>query len=79
VQRLRNARKTRLSPLADVAGYGASADASISLLRNTGATPVAGNHEFGLLSRLDASIFNPLALVAFAEQRTAISTDDVEW
>ncbi len=72
-------RVDKLLCLGDVVGYGASPDASITMVREVGAETILGNHEQGLLGTLDLFWFNDFAQAAIEWQRSRISEDNLKW
>lgn len=72
-------RVDRLFCLGDVVGYGASPESCIALRRDSGTEAILGNHELGLLGRLEPSWFNAHAQTALEWQRPRISKASMDW
>ena len=65
--------------LGDIVGYGADAKACLDRVRAMNIVVVAGNHDWAVCDRLDASWFNPYALAAIEWTRSQLSDDDIAW
>jgi predicted phosphodiesterase len=65
--------------LGDIVGYNADPAACIRLLRDTGATCIAGNHDRAVTSQITTEGFNPLAARAVEWTRSKLSPEELEW
>ena len=69
----------RVICLGDVVGYGPEPAEALSLVRQTCAACLAGNHDDAVSGRLDAADFIDLAGDAVARHRQALSEADLGW
>jgi predicted phosphodiesterase len=65
--------------LGDIVGYNADPSACIRLLRDTGATCIAGNHDRAVTGQITTEGFNPLAARAVEWTRSNLSPEELEW
>jgi diadenosine tetraphosphatase ApaH/serine/threonine PP2A family protein phosphatase len=72
-------RADALLCLGDVVGYGADPEACIDLVGDRCAAVVAGNHEYGVVDRLDLAWFNPYARAAAEWTRDRLGPDARAW
>ncbi|MDP6849622.1 MAG: metallophosphoesterase [Planctomycetota bacterium] len=63
----------------DVVGYGPRPGDAIDILVDRGVKCVAGNHDWALLGKIDASYFNPYALAALQWTRKKLKKHHLEW
>jgi predicted phosphodiesterase len=64
----------------DIVGYGADPKKCIELLKSLNpVAAVAGNHEWGVLEKMDASYFNELAKNAILWTRKMLDSDEIEY
>lgn len=66
----------RLWCLGDLVGYGPQPDECISLLRDHGASCLAGNHDWAVLEKLDMDSFNAEARASVEWTRGRLSPDN---
>lgn len=66
----------RLLCCGDIVGYGAEPGACIQTLREAGVETVAGNHDWGVLGRLVAADFNPIAWESLEWTRACLRPDE---
>ncbi len=65
--------------LGDIAGYGAEADACITIVREIGCVCIKGNHDMAVSGELDTVDFNDAAAAAAAWQKGHVSMTDRQW
>ncbi len=65
--------------LGDIVGYNADPAACIRLLRDAGATCIAGNHDRAVTGQITTEGFNPLAARAVEWTRSKLSPEELEW
>ena len=65
--------------LGDVVGYGPLPAETLTLVRNSAALTVAGNHDDAVSWRGDAAAFNGLAADAVTRHREALSSEQLDW
>lgn len=63
----------------DIVGYGADPSACISVVRELGATVVAGNHDWAAIGKLDATFFNVYAKEAVDWTASVLSKKEKDW
>ena len=64
----------------DVVGYGADPKKCIELLKSLNpVAAIAGNHEWGILEKIDTSYFNDLAQNAILWTRKMLDNDEIEY
>ncbi|HYC76800.1 MAG TPA: metallophosphoesterase family protein [Planctomycetota bacterium] len=66
----------RYLQVGDIVGYGADPGPCIQAMRDIGAVAVAGNHDWAVVGKLDASFFNTYAREAVEWTRSILSVDD---
>lgn len=79
IAELRRAGAEAFLSVGDVVGYGADPSACIQCLRDIGAAVVAGNHDWAVTGRLDASFFNLFAREAVEWTRSVLPAEDLAW
>ena len=65
--------------LGDVVGYGPLPAETLTLVRNSAALTVAGNHDDAVSGRGDAAAFNGLAADAVTRHREALTSEQLDW
>ena len=69
----------RIVCLGDIVGYGYNPNTCIDICRERGIECFLGNHDAGLISRLDLSWFNPFARQAIVRHRPLVSEENKKW
>lgn len=69
----------RVVCLGDVVGYGPLPRETLTLVRQSAATVLAGNHDDAVSARRDPDDFNDLAAEAVARHRAALTGEDRQW
>lgn len=69
----------RLICLGDIVGYGASPNECVELVRGSGATVIAGNHDHAATGQLDIGYFNDYATEAILWTRRALSPGSLKY
>lgn len=70
---------SRIVCLGDLVGYGYDPAVCIDICRERGIECLLGNHDAGLISRLDLNWFNSFAADAVRRQRPLVSEDSKKW
>ncbi|HEX7879652.1 MAG TPA: metallophosphoesterase family protein [Candidatus Eisenbacteria bacterium] len=76
---IRKARVDRMVCLGDIVGYGASPNECVGLVKGSGATTIAGNHDHAALGLLDIGEFNDHARAAILWTQEAITPETAAW
>lgn len=65
--------------LGDLVGYGPDPNECVARVRDLGATSLAGNHDWGVLGKLDLGAFNPEARAANRWTQQALTADSRDY
>jgi predicted phosphodiesterase len=65
--------------LGDICGYGPQAHECIKVIRSKGFNAVLGNHDAGIIGKVDITAFRGEAVDTWREQAMTLPTEDIEW